>query len=263
WKIEAKKLYLVKIDRLTSKFLESGVSDKESAFPLEQLFSGKKSPIFASWYSGMLRIPEGELKQYVHAGFASIYEKERYLFVSRGNIVREVLVELADNQRGIADFDNAVSFLKKQEAPDTALLKDAEFYRKRLMEYAKKFGDKDKGIHVVQAGESLTGIARKYQMRISALEAMNPGVDGRKLRIGQKLNVAKLPDMDEAKVLEIAKKVMTEKGSNLEDLKFSTPRQQADNSWHVFYERIPATPGAHGVIQIDEKGNFTGIIPGA
>ena len=34
-----------------------------------------KTPIFAEWVNGIIRIPQGELLEYVHMGFHSIYEK--------------------------------------------------------------------------------------------------------------------------------------------------------------------------------------------
>ena len=41
--------------------------------------------------------------------------------------------------------------------------------------------------HTVRAGESLYSIAQKYGVRLSALSAANPGIDPKRLRIGQTL----------------------------------------------------------------------------
>ena len=43
--------------------------------------------------------------------------------------------------------------------------------------------------HVVQAGDTLIKIARQYGVTLSALELANPGLDPRRLRIGQELKV--------------------------------------------------------------------------
>jgi LysM repeat protein len=43
--------------------------------------------------------------------------------------------------------------------------------------------------HVVSSGETLAGIARKSGVSLSALEAANPGVTPKKLRVGQTLNL--------------------------------------------------------------------------
>ncbi len=45
------------------------------------------------------------------------------------------------------------------------------------------------GEYTVAAGDTLSGIARKAGVTLSALEAANPGVDSTRLRIGQKLKV--------------------------------------------------------------------------
>ena len=43
--------------------------------------------------------------------------------------------------------------------------------------------------HTVQSGESFYAIARKYGVNLEALMAANPGVDARRLRVGQTLNL--------------------------------------------------------------------------
>lgn len=43
--------------------------------------------------------------------------------------------------------------------------------------------------HIVKAGENPTVIARKYGVKVDALLAANPGVDPRRLRVGQTLNL--------------------------------------------------------------------------
>ncbi len=43
--------------------------------------------------------------------------------------------------------------------------------------------------HTVAGGETLASIARKYKLTVSALQAANPGVNPKKLRVGQTLNL--------------------------------------------------------------------------
>jgi LysM repeat protein len=43
--------------------------------------------------------------------------------------------------------------------------------------------------HIVQSGESLYSIARKYGIRLDALEAANSGLEPKRLRAGQTLNI--------------------------------------------------------------------------
>ena len=46
-------------------------------------------PVFADWFSGVLRIPDGELLHYVHMGFGSVYEYETHLKIENGMVVDE------------------------------------------------------------------------------------------------------------------------------------------------------------------------------
>jgi hypothetical protein len=56
-------------------------------------------PLFADWVSGWLVVPRGELLNYVHMGFESVYERELHLRFDAGVLAetREV-----DNRRGRA-----------------------------------------------------------------------------------------------------------------------------------------------------------------
>ncbi|MDB4780319.1 hypothetical protein OAG48_00145 [bacterium] len=47
-----------------------------------------EAPVFADWYSGELRIPEGEMIQYVHGGYGTTYERDRLILIERGRFVR-------------------------------------------------------------------------------------------------------------------------------------------------------------------------------
>jgi hypothetical protein len=41
-------------------------------------------PLHADWFSGMLRVPRGEMIAYVHMGFGSVFEEELHIVVERG-----------------------------------------------------------------------------------------------------------------------------------------------------------------------------------
>jgi hypothetical protein len=43
--------------------------------------------VFAHWYSGTLRIPQGRRLQYVHMGYGSTYERDLLLEIERGVVV--------------------------------------------------------------------------------------------------------------------------------------------------------------------------------
>lgn len=50
-------------------------------------------PVPADWFSGVLRVPRGEVLQYVHMGFESVYERDLYLKVEAGAVVETWTVE--------------------------------------------------------------------------------------------------------------------------------------------------------------------------
>lgn len=77
WEITNDKLYLTDL-----KF------DFKVGYDLEMndLFPGQ-TRVFAEWFSGEIRIPTGEMLEYIHAGYASIYEKDLYLEFESGILI--------------------------------------------------------------------------------------------------------------------------------------------------------------------------------
>mgnify|MGYP003343981068 CR=1 FL=1 len=52
-----------------------------------------RQPIFAEWFSGVLRIPQGKLLHYVHMGFGSVYEKELHVKIEKGVVIKRRVVD--------------------------------------------------------------------------------------------------------------------------------------------------------------------------
>lgn len=52
-----------------------------------------EEPIFADWFSGTLRIPRGEMIQYVHMGFGSVYEQDLLVTIVKGVVTRTKTVD--------------------------------------------------------------------------------------------------------------------------------------------------------------------------
>lgn len=52
-----------------------------------------REPIFADWFTGALRIPKGEMVQYVHMGFGSVYEHELHVRITKGVVVKTRLID--------------------------------------------------------------------------------------------------------------------------------------------------------------------------
>lgn len=78
WKIIDARLYLID--------LRGTLRNGENA-SLETVFPDYPDRVFAHWYSGTLRIPQGQMLEYVHAGYGSIYEQDLMIEIEHGVIV--------------------------------------------------------------------------------------------------------------------------------------------------------------------------------
>ncbi len=72
WELRCGRLWLVSLHRLGR---EGPDGSPWRPVPLSVVFPGQRGPILATWHSGVLRIPQGRMVQYVHMGFGSVYEK--------------------------------------------------------------------------------------------------------------------------------------------------------------------------------------------
>lgn len=92
WEIKDDRFYLV---RLAGRFRVRG-----------------GAPIHADWFSGVLRVPMGEVLQYVHMGFGSVYEQELHIKVENGVVV---MTRTIDNRepRGILQKPSCLSHAAK------------------------------------------------------------------------------------------------------------------------------------------------------
>lgn len=88
WKIENNKLYLIDIE---------GSHVNGGNIGMDYLFDNTGAQ-FASWYSGKLNVPFGDIVEYIHRGHFSIYEKEYVYQVERGVIVNKKLFKHFDNE---------------------------------------------------------------------------------------------------------------------------------------------------------------------
>ena len=80
WEIKNDSLFLIKI----MKGCSSWGDEEPESFNLENEFGSRE--VFAKWVNSTLYSPRGELVQYVHAGYASIYEKEKYIRILNGKV---------------------------------------------------------------------------------------------------------------------------------------------------------------------------------
>jgi hypothetical protein len=78
WEILNDRLYLVEL---------SGTLKSGDDATLESVFPGFKDRVFAHWFSGRLRIPQGKRLEYVHMGYASTYERDVLLTLQNGVVL--------------------------------------------------------------------------------------------------------------------------------------------------------------------------------
>jgi len=54
-------------------------------------------PLFADWFTGVLKVPQGQMLQYAHFGFETVYEQDLFIEIENGVVVRSWVV---DNRAG-------------------------------------------------------------------------------------------------------------------------------------------------------------------
>ena len=75
-----------------TKLYLTGIETKNENLKTEKVFPDMKAPIFAEWYTGKLRIPKGEMLQYVHMFYQSKFESDLFVLVDNGIILKERVV---------------------------------------------------------------------------------------------------------------------------------------------------------------------------
>jgi hypothetical protein len=85
WEIQDDRLFLVAIDTYLEK----------KKISLSELFARRmrNERVFAEWFSGQLRVPEGEQLQVVRIGYASTYQRDIFLEVQKGRVISRAIVD--------------------------------------------------------------------------------------------------------------------------------------------------------------------------
>ena len=83
WKIKNKKLYLVSL---------VGFIKNNKKVDLNYLFPNT-TEVFAVWFSGDIRIPEGDMLQKNNIGYASIFARDRILNFNKGMLIAETVID--------------------------------------------------------------------------------------------------------------------------------------------------------------------------
>ena len=61
-----------------------GFIENKEQVDLNYLFPNE-TEVFANWYSGEIRIPEGELLK-INVGYASVFEKRSFSYIQKGSV---------------------------------------------------------------------------------------------------------------------------------------------------------------------------------
>lgn len=91
WKLDDGKIYLLDIESRCSLSRKKEDNSEVTVSAMEKLFPGQ-SNVFAYWVNGKVKIQSGELLEYVHMGYESVYETDLYLQFENGILVDEKIV---------------------------------------------------------------------------------------------------------------------------------------------------------------------------
>jgi hypothetical protein len=83
WEIIDSKLYLVNLEATTTNLHKVGI---DHFFP-------KKDKVFASWFTGEIRVPNGELLHYQHMGYMSVFEEDEFLNIENGVLINKRIIK--------------------------------------------------------------------------------------------------------------------------------------------------------------------------
>ena len=93
WEIVDDRLYLIGLN---------GTLEDGTEASLATIFPGFPDRVFAHWYSGTIRLPQGKQLEYVHMGYGSTFERDLFLDIERG-----VIVATRVRHNGTAESENA------------------------------------------------------------------------------------------------------------------------------------------------------------
>ncbi len=99
WEIKDSKLYLIGLKAYIEGYREVGIN---------YLFPEQKE-VFANWFNGEIRIPQGEMLEYVHMGYASMYESDLFLIFEKGILVNQYEVD------NVAEYQNSLKQREQEE----------------------------------------------------------------------------------------------------------------------------------------------------
>jgi len=132
WEIRDNRLFLIGLKGIGEEIDERVTFPEKRKIDLNYIFPNEER-VFASWFSGHIRLEIGELLKYVHLGYESIHEKDLVLTLENGVIVHE---EEFDNSN-VENVQTAHSRLQTMDEQLTEIEK-MENRLMRLIEVIRK-----------------------------------------------------------------------------------------------------------------------------
>jgi len=165
WSIVDGRLYLDRVE-------DCSFGDGEE-WTASDLTGGREERLLADWYSGVLRVWDGEMLEYVHGGFGSVYERDLMLVIEKGVVTRTLVVNHF--------MDKRPNYLDMAGAPNTGrTASDDEWFA---------VPQTGRGTKVAEAGAwgdgwYLVGSEEDYFQRTRLLFRLDPDGSSRRFELG-------------------------------------------------------------------------------
>jgi hypothetical protein len=65
---------------------------------LASVFPNYPDRVFAHWFTGKVRLPQGKQLEYVHMGYGSVYERDLFLHLENGVIIKTEVIENGESE---------------------------------------------------------------------------------------------------------------------------------------------------------------------
>tara|TARA_R110000764_G_scaffold225295_1_gene314712 strand:- start:7309 stop:7785 length:477 start_codon:yes stop_codon:yes gene_type:complete len=89
WEVLNNHLYIIDL------FSQIEISNEIVEVGLGYLFP-EQEKVFANWFSGSISLPHGNITKYVHAGYATEYEKQLFLEFENGILINYIIKDNLD-----------------------------------------------------------------------------------------------------------------------------------------------------------------------
>lgn len=109
WEIKNDKLYLIAFEGYTVNMVER----RYWQVGMDFIFPNHKE-VFAEWFTGELRIPQGDMLEYVHGGYESTFESDLLLVFKNGHLSGQRTVDnILEAAKKIINKDEKVLHTKE------------------------------------------------------------------------------------------------------------------------------------------------------